>query len=42
MEILFYIAAVFLFAASLNFAVWMASLAWHHGFDDDDRDDQRY
>ena len=38
MEILFYIAVVFLFSASLNFAVCIASLALHNGRDDDDWD----
>jgi hypothetical protein len=38
-DILFYIAVVFLSAASLNYAVCIASLAWRHGRDDHDWDD---
>jgi hypothetical protein len=38
-DILFYIAVVFLFAASLNYAVCIASLARQHGRDDGDWDD---
>jgi hypothetical protein len=38
-DILFYIAVVFLFAASLNYAACIASLAWCHGRDDHDWDD---
>ncbi|HJY76086.1 MAG TPA: hypothetical protein VKE95_05605 [Burkholderiales bacterium] len=34
-DILFYVAMAFLFAASLNFAIWIASLARHHAGDDD-------
>jgi len=38
-DILFYIAVVFLFAASLNYAACIASLAWCHRRDDHDWDD---
>jgi len=38
-EILFYGAMAFLFAASLNFAVCIAALARHHGRDEGDWND---